>query len=233
MKSMQIGLALKPSSLQSRLRPTAVVSGHEEGGVSCINVGKTVRLEHSTAKFSMLNTPQKANIYVAKVRRRESKFLINAFSESSENALESGVVRLQINRESILTLLAAIYKYSRIYTVKGSALSIISISLLAVQSFSDFSPSFFRGVLQALLGGVFANLYVAGFNQLSDIEIDKVNKPYLVLASRELPVRIAVLVTSLYAILGFCIGWSVKFWPLKLGLFLWYAFGTVYSVNNA
>ena len=45
------------------------------------------------------------------------------------------------------------------------------------------------------------NSYVAGINQLSDIEIDKVNKPYLVLASDELPVRIGVLVTSLYAIL--------------------------------
>ncbi|PWA91544.1 ubiA prenyltransferase family [Artemisia annua] len=147
MKSMQIESALKPSSLLSRLGPTAVVSRHEEGGVSCINVRKPVRLEHSSAKFSMLNTPQKANIYVAKVRRPESKFLTNAFSESLENVPESRFFRPQITRESILTMLAVIYN------------------------------------------GVFANLYVAGFNQLSDIEID------------------------------------------KLGLFLWYAVGTVYSVN--
>ena len=68
----------------------------------------------------MLNTPQKANIYVAKVRRRESNFLTNAFSESLENALESGDVRPQINRKYILTMLAAIYKYSKIYTLQGT-----------------------------------------------------------------------------------------------------------------
>ncbi|GJQ91671.1 UbiA prenyltransferase family protein [Tanacetum coccineum] len=234
MKSMQIESVLKPSPLQSRLGPVAVVSRHEEGGVSWINVGKTARLEHSSAKFSMLNAPQNANIYVSKVGRRESKFLSNAFSESFENiienASESEVVRPQINRGSILTMLTVIYKYARIYTVKGSALSIISISLLAVQSFSDFSPSFFLGVLQALLGGVFANLYVAGFNQLSDIDIDKVNKPYLVLASGELPVRIAVLVTLLYAILTSIPGRTILL--SKHAIFV-SAFMSVHAIVNA
>ncbi|KAJ0523161.1 putative homogentisate phytyltransferase [Helianthus annuus] len=111
------------------------------------------------------------------------------------------------------------------------ALSIVSISLLAVQNLSDFTPSFFLGVLQAIIGGCLANLYVAGINQLSDVEIDKVNKPYLPLASGELPVRTAILLTSSYAFLGFCLGCIVKSWPLKLGLFLWYAIGTAYSAH--
>ncbi|KAJ0744758.1 putative homogentisate phytyltransferase [Helianthus annuus] len=78
------------------------------------------------------------------------------------------------------------------------ALSIVSISLLAVQNLSDFTPSFFLG---SVLQGCLANLYVAGINQLSDVEIDKVNKPYLPLASGELPVRTAILLTSSYAFL--------------------------------
>ncbi|KAF5787644.1 putative homogentisate phytyltransferase [Helianthus annuus] len=114
---------------------------------------------------------------------------------------------------------------------KINVLSIISISLLAVQNLSDFTPSFFLGVMQAIVGGCLANLYVVGINQLSDVEIDKVNKPYLPLASGELPVRTGILLTSLYAFLGFGLGWSVKSWPLKLGLFLWYAFGTAYSAH--
>ena len=51
------------------------------------------------------------------------------------------------------------------------------------------------------MGGCLANLYIVGINQLSDIEIDKVNKPYLPLASGELSVKTGILLTSLYAIL--------------------------------
>ncbi|MFS8005578.1 putative homogentisate phytyltransferase [Helianthus anomalus] len=84
---------------------------------------------------------------------------------------------------------------------ENQVLSIISISLLAVQRLSDLTPSFFLGVLQAVIGGCLANLYVVGLNQLSDIEIDKVNKPYLPLASGELSVKAGIRITSLYAIL--------------------------------
>ncbi|KAJ0744761.1 putative homogentisate phytyltransferase [Helianthus annuus] len=136
-----------------------------------------------------------------------------------------------MNGKSLGATLDVIYKYSRTYTLKGTVLSIISISLLAVQNLSDFTPSFFLGVMQAIVGGCLANLYVVGINQLSDVEIDKVNKPYLPLASGELPVRTGILLTSLYAFLGFGLGWSVKSWPFKLGLFLWYAFGTAYSAH--
>nr|XP_043626136.1 homogentisate phytyltransferase 1, chloroplastic-like [Erigeron canadensis] len=170
--------------------------------------------------------------YVTEIQRRGTSFLANATSEYSDNANDSGVFRSpQINGKTIGATLDVVYKYSRAYTLKGTALSIISISLLAVQNLSDFTPSFFLGVLQALLGGCLANLYVVGINQLSDIEIDKVNKPYLVLASGELPVKTGILLTSFYALLGLCLGWSVKSWPFRLGLFLWYAFGTAYSVH--
>ncbi|KAJ0806592.1 putative homogentisate phytyltransferase [Helianthus annuus] len=103
-------------------------------------------------------------------------------------------------------------RYSRAYTLKGSALSIVSICLLSVQSLTDLTPSFCLGVLQAVIGGCLANLYVAGLNQLSDV-------------------KTGVLITSLYAILGFCLGWIVKSWPLKLSLFFWFTIGSTYSVH--
>ncbi|GKE58944.1 UbiA prenyltransferase family protein [Tanacetum coccineum] len=56
-------------------------------------------------------------------------------------------------------------------------------------------------ILQATLGGCLVNLYTTGINQLSDIEIDKVNKPYLPLASGEFSVETGVLLTSLFAIM--------------------------------
>ncbi|KAI3775276.1 hypothetical protein L1987_49847 [Smallanthus sonchifolius] len=175
--------------------------------------------------------PTVVSCEIQRHQRRKTKFLANAASEFSDDVRNPDVFCPQMNGKSLGATLGVIYKYSRAYTLKGTVFSIISISLLAVQNLSDFTPSFFLGVLQAIVGGCLANLYVVGINQLSDIEIDKVNKPYLPLASGELPVRTGILLTSLYAFLGFCLGWSVKSWPLKLGLFLWYAFGTAYSVH--
>ncbi|KAK1417082.1 hypothetical protein QVD17_26204 [Tagetes erecta] len=220
MKSMWIEEFCPKSSL---LRQPVFSCGQGDVQVSIVvNVQKAVD--------SKLN--RKLNHHRYKhVTRSKTKIMANAASEFSNNARDQDVFRPQINRKSLGETVGVIYKYSRAYTLKGTVLSIISISLLAVQNLSDFSPSFFLGVLQAIIGGCLANLYVVGINQLSDIEIDKVNKPYLPLASGELPVRTAILLTSLYAFSGFCLGWIVKSWPLKLGLLLWYAFGTAYSVH--
>jgi 4-hydroxybenzoate polyprenyltransferase len=54
------------------------------------------------------------------------------------------------------------------------ALSIVSVSLLAVQSLSDISPLFLTGLVEAVVAALFMNIYIVGLNQLFDIEIDKV-----------------------------------------------------------
>jgi len=47
------------------------------------------------------------------------------------------------------------------------------------------------------------NLYITGLNQVTDVEIDKVNKPYLPIASGELSKKdgIFIVVASLFAAL--------------------------------
>ncbi|GJX10967.1 UbiA prenyltransferase family protein [Tanacetum coccineum] len=215
--------ALKPSSFSKSPLSAVCSSNGNIVEVSRVHVQKIINLEHSVTKFGRLNTLN-GNKYITDIHRHQrtkTKFVANAASEFSANVHESECFRPKTHQKSFGATLNAIYKYARIYTIKGSALSIISVTLLAVQNFKDFTPSFLLGLLQALLGGCLANLYVVGINQLSDIEIDKVNKPYLVLASGELPIKTG----------GFCLGWSVNSWPLKLGLFLWYAFGTAYSLD--
>ncbi|KAL2232842.1 UNVERIFIED_CONTAM: Homogentisate phytyltransferase 1, chloroplastic, partial [Sesamum indicum] len=102
----------------------------------------------------------------------------------------------------------AFYRFSRPHTVIGTALSIISVSLLAVQKLSDFSPLFFTGVLEAIVAALLMNIYIVGLNQLSDIEIDKVNKPYLPLASGEYSVTTGVAIVSSFAILLPLLRWK-------------------------
>ena len=49
-------------------------------------------------------------------------------------------------------------------------------------------PALF-GVLQALIPALLMNVCIVGLNQLYDVEIDKINKPYLPLASGEMTIR--------------------------------------------
>lgn len=42
------------------------------------------------------------------------------------------------------------------------------------------------GVVQALVPALLMNVSIVGLNQLYDVEIDKINKPYLPLASGEM-----------------------------------------------
>ncbi|CAI9282625.1 unnamed protein product [Lactuca saligna] len=159
--------------------------------------------------------------------RQRARILASA----APNPHGSAGVRPQIHSKSLGATFKVIYRYAKVYTIRGAVLSIISTSLLAVHKLSDFTPSFLTGVLQALIGGSLATSYVSAINQLSDIDIDKINKPYLPLPLGELSVKNAIRITSLYAILGFCLGWSTKSWPLKLGLLIWYALATAYSVH--
>nr|QDF82054.1 prenyltransferase PT2 [Clematis terniflora] len=125
----------------------------------------------------------------------------------------------------------AFYRFSRPHTVIGTALSIVSVSLLAVEKLSDFSPLFFTGVLEAIVAALFMNIYIVGLNQLSDIDIDKVNKPYLPLASGEYSVATGVMIVTSFAIMSFYLGWVAGSWPLFWALFISFILGTAYSIN--
>ncbi|MCD9639885.1 hypoxanthine-guanine phosphoribosyltransferase [Datura stramonium] len=106
---------------------------------------------------------------IAADKKLKGRFLLHA---SSEHPLESQPSKSLWN--SVHDAIDAFYRFSRPHTIIGTALSIISVSLLAVEKFSDFSPLFFTGMLEAIVAALFMNIYIVGLNQLSDIEIDKV-----------------------------------------------------------
>lgn len=159
-------------------------------------------------------------------RKLKERFLVHA---SSEHPLESQPSKSP--RNSVHDAVDAFYRFSRPHTVIGTALSIVSVSLLAVEKFSDFSPLFFTGMLQAIVAALFMNIYIVGLNQLSDIEIDKVNKPYLPLASGEYSLQTGAIIVSSFAILSFWLGWITGSWPLFWALFISFVLGTAYSIN--
>ncbi|XP_027329479.1 homogentisate phytyltransferase 1, chloroplastic-like isoform X2 [Abrus precatorius] len=133
--------------------------------------------------------------------------------------------------DAVRNSLDAFYRFSRPHTVIGTALSIISVSLLAVEKLSDISLPFFTGLLEAVVAALFMNIYIVGLNQLSDVEIDKINKPYLPLASGEYSFGTGVIIVASFSILSFWLGWIVGSWPLFWALFVSFVLGTAYSIN--
>ncbi|KAJ1260198.1 hypothetical protein BS78_10G214100 [Paspalum vaginatum] len=107
---------------------------------------------------------------------------------------------------AISSSLDAFYRFSRPHTVIGTALSIVSVSLLAVQNLSDISPLFLTGVME-------------------------VNKPTLPLASGEYTPATGVAIVSIFAAMSFGVGWAVGSQPLFWALFISFVLGTAYSIN--
>ncbi|KAK7315360.1 hypothetical protein VNO77_33904 [Canavalia gladiata] len=75
------------------------------------------------------------------------------------------------------------------------------------------------------------NLYVVGVNHLSDVEIDKINKPFRPIASGEYSFGTGVIITASSLILSFWHCWIIGSWPLFWTLFVCFMMGTAYSVN--
>ncbi|OIW17563.1 hypothetical protein TanjilG_08841 [Lupinus angustifolius] len=86
--------------------------------------------------------------------------------------------------------------------------------------------------IPALLGAsFFMNVFHCGFNQLCDIEIDKINKPHLPLASGEWSYTKGVTVVASSLFLCFFLAWTEGSWPLFWGFLSAAILTAVYSVD--
>ncbi|XP_039831895.1 probable homogentisate phytyltransferase 2, chloroplastic isoform X2 [Panicum virgatum] len=123
------------------------------------------------------------------------------------------------------------WRFLRPHTIRGTALGSIALVARALIENSHLINWWllfkaFYGLVALICG----NGYIVGINQIYDVAIDKVNKPYLPIAAGDLSVESAWLLVILFAIAGFSIVVS-NFGPFItslycLGLFL----GTIYSV---
>jgi homogentisate phytyltransferase/homogentisate geranylgeranyltransferase len=73
------------------------------------------------------------------------------------------------------------------------------------------------------------NLYITGLNQISDVEIDRINKPYLPLPAGLMTMNTAVLVVALSAVGAAALTVSSA-WPLKATVWGSFLLGTLYSM---
>ncbi|KAJ4824843.1 putative homogentisate phytyltransferase 2, chloroplastic [Turnera subulata] len=84
--------------------------------------------------------------------------------------------------------------------------------------------------LSGLLALICGNGYIVGINQIYDVGIDKVNKPYLPIAAGDLSVQSAWLLVIFFAVTGVLIV-GLNFGPFITSLYCFGLFlGTIYSV---
>lgn len=79
-----------------------------------------------------------------------------------------------------------LWRFSRPHTVIGTALSVVGLYVIAV---ATLPGSGLADLLWVLLAALCVNVAIVGVNQLTDIEIDRVNKPGLPLAAGDLSPR--------------------------------------------
>ncbi|KAI3827634.1 hypothetical protein L1987_01714 [Smallanthus sonchifolius] len=229
MASLAIGSLCKPTSpLFSRVVKSS--TSHATG----TQASKFLRISNSNANESLTfhrrhhNNSTNQSFYerFTPHQMKKDKFELNATSTNNDATHD-----LINPMENAIRFLDVLYRFIRPYAAVGTVLSVLSMSLLTVQKLSDFSPLFFLKVIQALVGGMFMQMYVCGFNQICDIELDKVNKPSLPLAAGELSMTTAIIVSSLSAIMSLSTAWIVGSPPLFWGFVGWFVVGTAYSAN--
>lgn len=133
--------------------------------------------------------------------------------------------------QKIVAFKEAFWKFLRPHTIRGTILgssAVTAIALLENTALIDWAllPRALLGVLALLCG----NGYIVGINQIYDVDIDAVNKPFLPVAAGELSPGTAWGLCVALAAGGIAIT-SFNFGPLITGLYCFGLFlGTIYSV---
>jgi homogentisate phytyltransferase / homogentisate geranylgeranyltransferase len=126
--------------------------------------------------------------------------------------------------------LYAFWKFSRPHTIIGTSLSVCGIYLItlatATAPLSSLQPT---ALILPLIACLCGNVYIVGLNQLTDIAIDRINKPHLPLASGEFSPQQGQLIVAVTGLLA--LGLAAISGPYLLGLVtLSLAIGTAYSL---
>lgn len=148
-----------------------------------------------------------------------------------------------VNASPIQRWLQALWKFSRPHTIIGTSLSVIGLALIALSTqyrgsalWADlpipataFYLQFLAWLGAALVSSLGANVYIVGLNQLTDIDIDRINKPQLPLASGEFSPQQGRWIVSIAGLLA--LGLSAiqgprLLWTVGLSMLM----GTIYSI---
>ena len=131
----------------------------------------------------------------------------SALAQHSEDDSEPLPADIAVALPRPSSLLHVLWRFSRPHTMLGSAVCIPALTLYAAPAGAALSLPLLQGVLYALPAALLMNVYITGLNQLLDIEIDRINKPDLPLASGELSPLAGSLLVAGALVLSLGLGW--------------------------
>ncbi len=105
---------------------------------------------------------------------------------------------------TLLKKFKSLWKFSRPHTIIGTSLSVLALYFISLATTGNTITAInLEQMLAVWLACLCGNVYIVGLNQLYDVEIDRINKPNLPLASGEFTVfqgKIIVLVTGILSL---------------------------------
>ena len=130
-------------------------------------------------------------------------------------------------------MLSALVRFTRPHTIIATTIQVVALFFIAggsqVLGPNNLGPTSLGPVLLALITCLALNIYIVGLNQITDVEIDRINKPQLPLASLEMSMGqawIVVTVTGVVALAGAMIAGPF----LLATVFIIMMIGTIYSI---
>lgn len=128
-----------------------------------------------------------------------------------------------------------LWRFTRPHTIIGSALAIPALHVLAAPSLAAaFTMKTAASIAYTMLPALLMNLYITGLNQVTDVEIDKINKPDLPIAAGILSPRRAVICCLVALVSSLWLGVAhPQFSTQGLNVALWGSglLGTLYSLE--
>ena len=100
-------------------------------------------------------------------------------------------------RTGVLGALAVLWRFSRPHTLIGTFVSATGLYLIAVH---ELSGSGIDQLFWVIVAGTGVNVAIVGVNQITDIEIDRINKPHLPIAAGDLSVEAAWWIVAVAAV---------------------------------
>lgn len=129
-----------------------------------------------------------------------------------------------------MTRLSSFWKFSRPHTIIGTSLSVLALYFISIATTgNDITLINLEQMLAVWLACICGNVYIVGLNQLCDIEIDRINKPLLPLASGEFTPQQGQLIVSITGVIALLIAGLSGHWlfaTVAVSLLL----GTAYSL---
>ncbi|CAN8259673.1 unnamed protein product [Cochlearia groenlandica] len=176
---------------------------------------------HRDVGFTSLSTSRMPSKFVSTKCRKISIKACSKVGAAGSDPILDKIARFQ----------NACWRFLRPHTIRGTALgSTALVARALIENTHLIKWSLVLKALSGLLALICGNGYIVGINQIYDIGIDKVNKPYLPIAAGDLSVQNAWLLVIFFAVAGLLVV-GFNFGPFitclySLGLFL----GTIYSV---